>query len=129
MFFLILLMLSPQESVLTVVLDEVKESRGSILICLCNVEDVFTETCFESAEVPAEEGRQEVIFEHLPEGFYGISVLHDLNDNGEMDRNIIGLPKEPFGFSEVTGLITKIPSFEKCKFEVVGSTTVTIKMR
>lgn len=35
----------------------------------------------------------------LPEGTYAIRVMHDRNGNGELDTNFVGLPKEPFGFS------------------------------
>lgn len=35
----------------------------------------------------------------LEPGDYGISVHHDNNDNGKMDTNFIGIPKEPTGMS------------------------------
>ena len=39
-----------------------------------------------------------VQFELAP-GNYAISVAHDDNDNGKMDTNFIGIPKEPTGLS------------------------------
>ncbi len=36
---------------------------------------------------------------HLPAGEYSIAVFQDLNANGHLDKNFIGYPKEPFGFS------------------------------
>jgi uncharacterized protein (DUF2141 family) len=36
---------------------------------------------------------------NLPLGKYGISVLDDENNNAKMDYNLIGIPKEGFGFS------------------------------
>ncbi|MCH9844643.1 MAG: DUF2141 domain-containing protein [Alphaproteobacteria bacterium] len=35
----------------------------------------------------------------LPDGVYAISAFHDLNDDGELNSNIVGLPTEPYGFS------------------------------
>ncbi|MCH9852515.1 MAG: DUF2141 domain-containing protein [Alphaproteobacteria bacterium] len=35
----------------------------------------------------------------LPDGIYAISAFHDLNDDGELNRNLVGLPTEPYGFS------------------------------
>ena len=35
----------------------------------------------------------------LEPGQYAISVHHDDNDNGKMDTNFIGIPKEPIGLS------------------------------
>ena len=35
----------------------------------------------------------------LPEGRYGIAILDDENSDGEMKYNMIGMPKEGYGFS------------------------------
>lgn len=35
----------------------------------------------------------------LPEGRYGIVILDDENSDGEMKYNMIGMPKEGYGFS------------------------------
>lgn len=34
----------------------------------------------------------------MPLGEYAIAIFHDINDNGEMDRNVLGIPSEPFSF-------------------------------
>ncbi len=45
--------------------------------------------------------QQPLFFElpHLPSGKYAVAIFHDRNDNGELDRNLIGIPKEPYAFS------------------------------
>ena len=35
----------------------------------------------------------------VPYGDYGIAVFHDENKNGKMDKNFVGIPLEPYGFS------------------------------
>jgi len=35
----------------------------------------------------------------LDPGIYAIAAYHDRNDNGELDRSALGLPSEPYGFS------------------------------
>jgi len=40
-----------------------------------------------------------VLFTGLPAGTYAVSVLHDENDDRQMNKNSLGLPKEGFGFS------------------------------
>lgn len=40
-----------------------------------------------------------IIKTDLCEGTYGIALLDDENNDGEMKYNIIGIPKEGFGFS------------------------------
>jgi len=39
------------------------------------------------------------VFENVPYGTYAISVLHDENSNGKMDKNFFGLPTEGCGIS------------------------------
>ncbi|WP_114394697.1 DUF2141 domain-containing protein [Oleisolibacter albus] len=35
----------------------------------------------------------------LPPGRYAVRVFQDLNANGTLDTNLLGIPTEPFGFS------------------------------
>lgn len=51
-------------------------------------------------------------------GEYAISVHHDDNDNGKMDTNFIGIPKEPTGLSN--GAVPKFgpPKYKDAAFLV-----------
>ena len=35
----------------------------------------------------------------MPQGNYAIAVYHDKNKNGKIDTNLLGIPKEDYGFS------------------------------
>ncbi len=39
-------------------------------------------------------------FEAVPAGWFVIAVLHDEDSNKEMATNVLGIPKEPYGFSQ-----------------------------
>ena len=58
----------------------------------------------------------------LPHGEYAIAVFVDLNGNGKMDKNFLGIPKEQYGFSNNVMGKMAAPSFEQAKFEVKGPT-------
>jgi outer membrane protein len=61
------------------------------------------------------DGRDVYRVEGLPEGEYALMVYYDENDNGVMDKNFIGIPKEPMGFSN--GYRPKgPPSYERAAF-------------
>ena len=63
----------------------------------------------------------------IPNGTYAISVWQDLNDNGEADRNFIGMPKEPVGLLNLNGLGR--PSFKKSSIALTGGDhRVSIKL-
>lgn len=53
----------------------------------------------------------------LEYGAYALAVFHDENNNGEMDRNLVGIPSEPFAFSKPPVSKFRIPTFEEVKFE------------
>jgi uncharacterized protein (DUF2141 family) len=59
----------------------------------------------------------------VPYGDYGIAVFHDENKNGKMDKNLLGIPLEPYGFSNNQRVSFGPPKWEKGKFAVRNPTT------
>ena len=57
-----------------------------------------------------------VVFEHLPFGSYALSVMHDENNNGKLDTNFFGIPKEGVGVSNNPKIGFGGPKFEDCVF-------------
>ena len=55
----------------------------------------------------------QVTFDRTVPGTYAISVVHDENDDGKLNRNILGLPLEGYGFSNDAPVVLGPPSFEK----------------
>lgn len=68
------------------------------------------------------------VFKNLKPGTYAISVFHDLNNDDELNTNFIGIPKEPFGFSNNPRILGP-PKFRKCKFTVSSDKTINIKLK
>jgi len=60
----------------------------------------------------------EVIFKDLPQGAFAVSVLHDENGNGKMDKNFVGIPKEGYGASNNPKKKRRAPTFEEAKFSL-----------
>jgi uncharacterized protein (DUF2141 family) len=55
----------------------------------------------------------------LSEGEYVIGIHQDTNGNGEMEYGLFGIPKEPFGFSNMRG---RIPGkFNQLKIRINNS--------
>lgn len=52
----------------------------------------------------------------LPFGTYAIALFHDENCNGEMDRNFVGIPSEPYAFSQPPKSKWRLPKFEEVQF-------------
>lgn len=62
-------------------------------------------------------------------GTYAVVVFHDANSNGRMDKSILGLPREPYGFSNNVRPVLSVPRFSDCQFSVGNSgQAVSIKL-
>ena len=57
----------------------------------------------------------------LAQGDYAISVFLDENRNNKLDTNILGIPKELFGFSNNPRILTGPPSFQESEITIDGS--------
>jgi len=65
----------------------------------------------------------------LPAGRYSIAVLHDENDNHKLDRNLLGIPKEGFGFSNNPAVGLSAPQFAAAAVQVsCPSTNLSIHL-
>lgn len=72
-----------------------------------------------------------LIFKSVPPGSYAIAILHDENNNQKMDKNMLGIPKEGYGFSNNASAPFGPPSYKKASFNHTsnGQTVVQIKAR
>ena len=61
----------------------------------------------------------------LPPGRYALAVLHDVNSNHKLDRNMLGWPKEGFGFSNNPKVNLSAPSFDTAAMQVSCPVTET----
>jgi uncharacterized protein (DUF2141 family) len=68
-------------------------------------------------------------FEEIPPGRYAIGVIHDENMNGILDTNMIGVPKEGYGFSNDASGALGPPPFDAASFAYDGQNLeTTIKL-
>jgi uncharacterized protein (DUF2141 family) len=66
----------------------------------------------------------------LAPGRYALFAMHDANGNGDLDRNLLGIPTEGYGFSNgATGTIGP-PSFDAAAVQVGadGPTRIVIRL-
>jgi uncharacterized protein (DUF2141 family) len=83
------------------------------------------------AFIPARDGACEWVVEGLPPGKYAAMAYHDRNGNGQLDRRKrLGIPKEPYGFSNNAQALFGPPKFEKARFDVSErQTRIEIRLR
>lgn len=62
-------------------------------------------------------------------GHYAFSVLHDEDFNDRLTTNILGIPREGFGFSNNPKILTGPPTFTRASTLINETKTVFIKMK
>jgi len=69
-------------------------------------------------------------FSGVADGDYAVSVFHDENGNGKLDRNFIGMPKEGVGASNDAAGTLGPPKFDDARFNYKGGAqSLTIHVR
>jgi uncharacterized protein (DUF2141 family) len=112
-----------------IVIKNVKGDAGTVRLALYNSDDQFMKTEIKAAEVKALNGETVAILKDVKPGTYAISVMHDANDNKELDSNMFGIPKEGFGFSNDAMGMFGPPDFKKASFEYSGKNEVVINLK
>jgi len=121
-------LLAPSTAVagdLTVEIQGVAAEKGNVMIALYKKEDKWMGKSTAGTMVAAKKGAVAVAFKDLPEGEYAISLFVDENSNGKLDSNAIGIPIEPYAFSNDASGNFGPPTFEQAKF-VVGKDSKSI---
>ena len=114
---------------LTVTIDHIRNDHGTILAALYDSDTSFMKQPLARATFQLKATPSEVryVFHDLPAGKYALTVFHDENGNGQLDKNLLGIPKEGYGFSNSTA--TKPPRFDQAAFDFNGTTaSITITL-
>ena len=62
----------------------------------------------------------------VKKGTYAFVAFIDENNNGVMDKNRLGIPKEPIGFSVSKMGLLGPPSFKKASYQIPGTKSVEL---
>lgn len=115
---------------LEVVVKNVKDDKGNIRVGIFRDDKTFLKDAWLGKVVKAATGEVKVVFDSVPAGTYAVSIIHDANENGELDSNAFGIPKEGFGFSNDAMGLFGPPGFQKASVSIgVGSQAITISLR
>ncbi len=114
---------------ITVIVENVKDVKGKMSIGLFDSDENFPKVGKAYREVEKRITGDKFIytFSNIPDGTYGIALFQDLNENGKMDKNFLGIPSEPYGFSNNASKVFGVPDFDDATFSVEGS-NLTIKI-
>lgn len=109
-------------------IEGIDSNKGKIVLSLYDAPEHYRKHPKQVLRVAAEKVAHEGFSLSLPQGTYAISVYHDANNNGHIDRNFIGIPTERGGFSNNPRIVMGPPSFKSCAFSCTGDMQLTIKL-
>jgi uncharacterized protein (DUF2141 family) len=106
---------------LSLKIDQVNPIEGAIRILMFKGKDGFPNDPSKAVYTKSVMVKNSVInleIKGLSYGEYAIAVLHDINLNEKADKSIIGIPTEPFGFSNYPRITFGVPDFEDVAFSI-----------
>ena len=122
--------LTDEKDKLRLVLKTNVQIKGNLVVVLyTNAADFLTEkgTVLKAQAVAEETLTFET--ESLAKGTYALVVFEDLNNNGLLDQNKLGIPQEPFGFSKAKLGIFGPPSFNKASFNFPEESKIEVVLK
>ncbi len=115
-----------QTATLEVKMTGFKNNTGVVKVGLYDSEANFLKAVYKNLTSEIKNNSASVTFTDIPKGSYAVSIYHDENQNGVLDRNSFGIPSEDYGTSNgATGFMGP-PKFEDAKFNVTTNSKINI---
>lgn len=104
---------------ITITIDQIKNNKGHILLGLHSTETFMKTDALQKVKSEIIDGKIVATFTNIKPGNYAVLVLHDANDNENMDFDPNGMPIETYGMSNNPTLMGP-PKFSDAQFEVTN---------
>lgn len=117
--FLALGAASAQAATVEVQISGVSPGQGPVQVALC-ASALEPELCQNRQTVAANAASVRVAFADVAPGRYAVAAFQDVDGTGVLRRGKLGIPLEPYGFSNGAGL-SRRPKFEAAAFNVPES--------
>jgi len=105
---------------LSIHISGISKIKGSLFIAVFRATDDFPVfgKQFKGIVKEVEGKSQNYTFDNLPEGEYALAIYQDENRNKILDKNLLGIPTEIYGFSNNARRNFSAPSFQEAKFKL-----------
>jgi uncharacterized protein (DUF2141 family) len=111
---------------------QVPIDKGTVLLAVYGSKADFdeNENAVLAKEIPVDRvGEYTVSLEGLAAGSYTIALFQDINNNGKLDTNFMGIPKEPYAFSRNPKVKWRAPRYQEVVFDLKASTEMNVKLK
>ena len=123
-FYLLLLVLTvssfySESTNISVEITGIDQLKGQLMLAVFDDEDNFPNSDKALMRIvhPVTATKESISISNLVKGKkYAIAVYHDLNKNGRLDKNFLGIPIEKYGFSNGARAMFSAPTFSEAGF-------------
>lgn len=117
-----------QATQLTIELSGFKKRQGQVFISIFDSKAAYNgKGRAVSAHIVKVDAAIERLTVQLPRtGTYGFRMFHDVDGDGKMDTNFLGIPSEPFAFSNNASGFMGPAKWADAKFRVAGATKQSV---
>ena len=121
-------MIQPAQLVIQV--SNIKKTQGFIVVSIFNNKKdyLIDEKAYRKVRIPVDQQALSCVFTNLPQGHYSVALYHDVNGDGVCNRNLFGIPKEPYAFSNNKKPIISAPSFEETHFKFKHTQHIEVRL-
>lgn len=107
-----LFILPPAPQPISVTVTSTSPAAGEVRLAVyASADDFEAEREITSVVRTCQDGNVELDLSLPHAGTYVLAAFHDLNGNGKLDRNMLGIPTEPYGFSRPPASKWEAPKF------------------
>jgi uncharacterized protein (DUF2141 family) len=131
LFTAVLAIMPASKSTFSVTFTNIQQAKGQLFIAVYDRPEAFLkdqQARLKRVVPVGSKGSVSVDLGELPPGTYAVSSFHDVNGNGKMDKNLLGIPTEPYGFSNNARPSFRAPNWNEAKFQWNGSQTISIRL-
>lgn len=109
----------------------ISQIKGTLYIGVFRQNDSFPifGKQFKGVVQEVEKETQIISFGELSEAEYAIAIYQDLNRNNKLDKNILGMPEERYGFSNNARKTFSAPSFQEAKIKLDKDLQITVTLK
>ena len=129
-FSSLLLFSHGQTANITLKVTNIKEVKGNINFAIFKSADGFPngDQYFLPKSIPVDKKEFTYIIKDVSTDIYAISVYQDYDEDGVLNNNMFGIPKEPYGFSNDARGKKGPPKFEDAVFQLKYDMETSIKL-
>lgn len=109
----------PTTGSLVVNLDNIKVAEGMIWLALYDSQEnlfVKDNSILKGIEVK-DTGEVVVSMDNVQFGTYALAIFHDINSDGKLNQNLLGIPTEPYAFAKKPKSKWRAPRYDELTFD------------